>query len=125
MAKILIVDDSIYMRKILSDILTKEGHHIVGEAETAKDSIELYGKCQPDIVTMDIVMPEIEGFDSIKAVEELTKRYPNAKILMISAVGQKEKMAEFMKTGARGFIIKPFETSEITQAIDGILKEAA
>ncbi len=125
MAKILIVDDAIFMRKMLSDILIKEGHHIVAEGETAKESIELYGKHQPDLVTMDIVMPEIDGFDAVKAVRELVKRYPNAKILMISAIGQEAIIEEALDAGAKGYIIKPFETSDVVKEVSKILKKAA
>lgn len=122
MAKILIVDDAVFMRKMLSDILTKDGHQIVGEAENAKEAINLYKKLKPDIVTLDIIMPDVEGINATKAVKEITAEDPNAKILMVSAMGQQEMVVESLQAGAKDFIVKPFQPSNVTSAVKRLLK---
>ena len=85
MASVIIVDDAIFMRKMLSDILKKDGHKIVAEAKNAKEAIELYQKHKPDLVTMDIIMPKVGGLDGIDAVREIMKGDGSARILMVSA----------------------------------------
>ena len=122
MAKILIVDDAVFMRKMLSDILTKDGHEIVGEAENAKEAVNLYKKLKPDVVTLDIIMPEVEGIDATKAIKEITASDPNAKILMVSAMGQQEMVVESIQAGAKDFIVKPFQPSNVTSAVKRLLK---
>jgi two-component system chemotaxis response regulator CheY len=122
MAKILIVDDAVFMRKMLSDILTKDGHQIVGEAENAKEAINLYKKLKPDIVTLDIIMPDVEGINATKAIKEITAEDPNAKILMVSAMGQQEMVVESIQAGAKDFIVKPFQPSNVTSAVKRLLK---
>jgi two-component system chemotaxis response regulator CheY len=113
MAKILIVDDALFMRKLLSDILTEDGHLIVGEAENPKEAIELFKKLRPDVVTMDIIMPEIEGIDALKAIKEILKIDKEAKIIVVSAMGQKEFIVESLQAGAKDFIVKPFQPSNV------------
>ncbi len=119
-AKILIVDDSIFMRRLLGDILKKSGHEIVGEASNGKESIEQYKKAKPDLVTMDIVMP---GMDGIEAVREIIKNNKNAKILMLSAMGQQRLVVEAIQAGAKDFIVKPFESSRVLSAVERMLAE--
>ena len=94
MAKVLVVDDALFMRRMLSDILKKEGIEICGEAENGKDAIEKYAQLKPDLVTMDIVMPKIEEIDGIGAVKEIVKNDANAKIIMVSAMGQHSLVVE-------------------------------
>ena len=122
MAKILIVDDAIFMRKMLSDILVKDGHEIAGEAENPKEAINLYKKIKPDVVTLDIIMPEIDGIDANKAIKEIVSFDPNARILMVSAMGQQETVVEAIQAGAKDFIVKPFQPSNVTSAVKRLLK---
>ena len=122
MAKILIVDDAIFMRKMLSDILVKDGHEIVGEAENAKEAVNLYKKLKPDVMTLDIIMPEVEGIDALKAIREINSEDPQARILMVSAMGQQETVVEAIQAGAKDFIVKPFQPSNVTSAVKRLLK---
>lgn len=117
MAKILIVDDSRTSRKILSGILEEKGHIVVGEAENGKVGVEKYQETKPDIVTLDITMPEMDG---IAALKEIKKIDADAKVIMVTAAGQKEKMLEAVKSGASEFITKPFEPEEILNVIRAI-----
>lgn len=121
MAKIMIVDDAIFMRKMLSDILMQEGHEIIGEAENAKEAITLYQKCKPDVVTMDIIMPEVDGLSGIEAVHGILKTDPKANIIMVSAMGQQDLIVEAIQAGAKDFIVKPFQPANISQAVYRIL----
>ena len=123
MTDVLIVDDSKFMRKMLSDILISEGHHIAGEAENAVEAIELYKKLKPDLVTLDIIMPEVEGIDAISALKAMIRTDPRARIVVVSTMGQQEVIAEYMRAGARDFIVKPFQPSDIAGVVKGILKE--
>ena len=123
MANILIVDDSKFMRKMLSDILTEEGHQIVGEAENAKEATELYKILNPDLVTLDIIMPEVDGEDAISALREMIKENPQTKVVMISAMGQQEVVKECIRAGAKDFIVKPFQPSNIAEVVKGVLHE--
>ncbi|MFH0772409.1 MAG: response regulator [Candidatus Omnitrophota bacterium] len=123
MANILIVDDAVFMRKMLSDVLTKDGHKVVGEAENAKEAINIYKKLKPDIVTLDIIMPEVEGVDSMKAIKELLNIDSNAKIIMVSAMGQQELVVEAIQAGAKDFIVKPFQPSRVTEAVNRLVKK--
>ena len=118
-AKILIVDDAIFMRRMLSDILTEGGHKILAEAPNGKEAVEQYKKAKPDMVTMDIIMPEMGG---IEAVKEIMKFDPNAKILMVSAMGQQQLVVEAIQAGAKDFVVKPFESSRVLNAVDRLLE---
>jgi len=117
----MVVDDALFMRKMLSDILKKEGLMVVGEAENAKDAIRKYKELKPDIVTMDIVMPKIDGLDGIAAVEEIMKIDQNAKIVMVTAMGQHSLMLDAMQAGAKDFIIKPFRPQRVSEALKRVL----
>jgi len=118
MARILIVDDAKFMRITLSNILTKANHEIVGEGETGKEAIQLYRESNPDLVTMDITMPEMSGLD---AVREIKKEYPLAKIIMCSAMGQQKMVVEAIEAGAKDFIVKPFDEARVLDAINRVL----
>ncbi len=124
MANILIVDDSKFMRKMLSDILTENGHQIVGEAENAIEARELYMKLNPDLVTLDIIMPEVEGIDAISALKGMIKANPLAKVVMISAMGQENVVEDCIRAGARDFIVKPFQPSNVAGVVRAVLKSA-
>ncbi|MBU0503790.1 MAG: response regulator [Candidatus Omnitrophota bacterium] len=121
MAKVLVVDDALFMRKMLSDILKKEGIEICGEAENGKDAINKYQELKPDLVTMDIVMPRVEEIDGIVAVREIIKIDPQAKIIMVSAMGQHSLVVEAIQAGAKDFVTKPFQPSRVVEAINRVL----
>jgi two-component system chemotaxis response regulator CheY len=123
MASILIVDDSKFMRKTLSDILTEAGHQIVGEAENAKEATELYKILKPDLVTLDIIMPDVGGVDAISALKEMIDVNPQAKVMMVSAMGQEQVVEECMQAGAKDFIAKPFQPSDVAGLVKKVLKQ--
>ena len=114
MAKVLIVDDAAFMRISIKNMLTKNGYEVVGEAENGLIGVEMYKELQPDIVTMDITMPEMSGLDALK---EITKVDPQAKVVMVSAMGQEAMVREAIVSGAKGFIVKPFKEDGIIAAI--------
>ncbi len=122
MAKILVVDDAAFMRMMLKNILRANGHEVVGEAEDGVQSLEKYEQLKPDLVTMDIVMPQLDG---IEATREIVRNHPDAKIVMCTAVGQQAKVLEAMKAGARGYIVKPFQAPRVVEEINKVLKSRA
>ena len=114
MAKVLIVDDAAFMRISIKNMLTKNGYEVVGEAENGAIGVEMYKDLHPDIVTMDITMPEMTGLDALK---EIIKVDPQAKIVMVSAMGQEAMVRDAIVSGAKGFIVKPFKEDGIIAAI--------
>ena len=116
--KVLICDDAIFMRTMVGDILQQAGFEIVGEAESGVQAIEKYRALKPDLVTMDIVMPDMGGID---AVREITKLDPGARVLMCSAMGQQALVVEALQAGARDFVVKPFQPSRVLEAVERIL----
>ena len=122
MANVLVVDDALFMRKMLSDILAKEGHQVIGQAENAKAAVALYKKLKPDVMTLDIVMPEVDGMDSMKAIQEILVLDQGAKIVMVSAMGQQELVVQSIRAGAKDFIVKPFEPKQVTDAVRRLLE---
>ncbi|MFH1248390.1 MAG: response regulator [Candidatus Omnitrophota bacterium] len=120
-ARVLIVDDALFMRKMLSDILKKEGIEVCGEAENGKDAIMKYQQLKPELVTMDIVMPKVEEIDGIGAVREIIKADPQAKIIMVSAMGQHSLVVEAIQAGAKDFVTKPFQPSRVIEALKRVL----
>ena len=119
MARTLIVDDAKFMRMTLSNILTGSNHEIVGEAENGKEAVRLYRELDPDLVTMDITMPEMSGLDAVKEIKE---EFPQAKIIMCSAMGQQKMVVEAIEAGAKDFIVKPFDDTRVLDAINRVLK---
>ncbi|HJV16079.1 MAG TPA: response regulator [Bacillales bacterium] len=119
MAKILIVDDAKFMRTTLTNILIKAGHEIVGEAENGKTAVSLYRTTLPDLVTMDITMPEMSGLKATKLIKE---EFPDARIIMCSAMGQQKMVVEAIETGAKDFIVKPFDENRVIETINRVLK---
>jgi two-component system chemotaxis response regulator CheY len=117
---VLIVDDALFMRMMIRDILSKDGFDVVAEAENGVEAVERFKEVRPDLVTMDIVMPEMDG---IEAVKQIMKIDPNAKILMCSAMGQQPLVVEALEAGAKDFIIKPFQPSKVIEAVEKALKE--
>ncbi|WP_456275389.1 response regulator [Bacillus sp. AK128] len=118
MSKILIVDDAKFMRLTLANIIKKGNHQVVGEAENGKQAIELYEQLQPDLITMDITMPEMSGLEALK---EIKKNDPTVKIIMCSAMGQQKMVVEAIEAGAKDFIVKPFEENRVLEAINRVL----
>ena len=118
-AKILIADDSAYMRSILKDLLLRNGYDVIGEAENGSEVIELYGKLKPDIIAMDIMMPEMSGTQALK---ELKERYPEARVVMSAAMGQQNLVVEAIRAGAAEFFIKPVQAERVVEAIDKALQ---
>ena len=116
--RVLVCDDAIFMRTMISDILSGAGYEVVGEAESGLQAIERYGQLKPDLVTMDIVMPDMGGID---AVREIVKGDPNAKILMCSAMGQQALVVEAIQAGAKDFVVKPFQPSRVLEAVQRLL----
>ena len=120
MAKILIVDDSKTSRRFLRNMLEEAGHQIVGEAVNGQEGIDKYKQLKPDLVTMDITMPVLDG---IEAVGEIMEYDAGAKVIMVTAAGQKTNMVEALKRGAADFIQKPFESEVILKVVEKVLEE--
>lgn len=118
MARILVVDDSIVMRKNLTTILEEDGHTIIGEASNGRQAITQYEELRPDIVTMDISMPIMSG---VEAVQQIIAQFPEAKIVMISAVNQKKMVYNAITAGAKHYIIKPIESKKVLSVINEVL----
>lgn len=112
--RILVVDDAAFMRMMLSDHLTKAGFEVVGQAENGLVAVNKYKEVRPDLVTMDITMPEMDG---IQAVKEIRKIDPSARIVMCSAMGQQHMVMEAIQAGAKDFIVKPFDPTRVVQAV--------
>lgn len=110
----MIVDDAIFMRMKLKDILEKNGYEVVAEAQNGADAIEKYRAERPDIVTMDITMPEMDGIEALKGIKRMD---PSAKVIMCSAMGQQAMVMEAIQSGALDFIVKPFETDRVIDSI--------
>ncbi len=115
---ILIVDDAAFMRMMIKDVLTKNGFTIAGEAENGVKAIDVFKESKPDLVIMDITMPEMDG---IQAVKEIKKIDSSAKIIMCSAMGQQAMVIEAIQAGAKDFIVKPFQPERIVEAVKKVL----
>ncbi len=115
---VLVCDDAVFMRTMVSDILSQAGFTVVGEAENGKQAVEKYKQLKPDLVTMDIIMPEMGG---IEAVKQITQADPGARILMCSAMGQQALVQEALQAGARDFVVKPFQPSRVLEAVQRVL----
>ena len=118
MAKILIVDDAAFMRMMIKDILTKNGYEVVAEAANGVEAVELYKSHQPDLVTMDITMPEMDGIEAVKQIKAVN---PAAKVIMCSAMGQQSMVMDAIKAGANDFIVKPFQADRVLEAVKRIV----
>lgn len=118
MTKVLIVDDAAFMRMMLKDILTKNGIEVVGEAVNGVEAVDKYRELMPDIVTMDITMPEKDG---ITAVKEIKMIHPQANVIMCSAMGQQPMVLEAIQAGAKDFVVKPFQADRVLDSINKVL----
>ncbi|HPT69025.1 MAG TPA: response regulator [Syntrophomonas sp.] len=116
--RVLIVDDADFMRMMIKDILMKNGYEIAGEATDGNSALQKYKEIAPDLVTMDITMPEMDGVDTVKAIIEYD---PNAKIIMVSAIGQQAIVIDAIQAGAKDFIVKPFIPERVLEAITKVL----
>ncbi|RLL45416.1 response regulator [Oceanobacillus piezotolerans] len=119
MARILIVDDAKFMRVTLASMLEKENHEVIGEAINGEEAILLYKQLSPDIVTMDITMPVMNGVDALKTIMEMD---PSAKVIVCSAMGQQKVIVEAIEAGAKDFIVKPFDEQRVLKTIEYILQ---
>ena len=116
--RILVVDDAAFMRMMIKDILTKNNYEVVGEAADGAQAVEKYNELQPDLVTMDITMPEMDGIAALKAIKST---HPAATIIMCSAMGQQAMVIDAIQAGAKDFIVKPFQADRVIEAIDKAL----
>ena len=114
MARVLVVDDAAFMRKVLSDALAKGGHEVVGEAANGIEAVSRYQELHPDVTTLDITMPEKDG---LAALREILAVDPGAKVVMCSALGQESKVLESIKSGAKDFVVKPFQADRVLEAV--------
>jgi len=112
--KVLIVDDAVFMRVTLKMMLEKNGYEVVGEAVNGADAIIKYNELKPDLVTMDITMPQMDGITALKAIKQMN---PSAKIVMISAMGQEATVKQAIISGANGFIVKPFVEDQVIRGL--------
>lgn len=120
MARILVVDDAVFMRTVLRDILADAGHEVVGEAKTGEEAVQRFSELRPDLVTMDLVMP---GEGGIAALERILAEDPDARIVIVSAVGQKEDLQEALDKGAKDFLVKPFDPDQVVGTVGKVLGE--
>ena len=114
MARILVVDDAAFMRKMVTDALTKGGHEVIGEAGNGTEAVEQYQSLKPDLTTLDITMPEKDG---LSALRDIMAMDPSAKVIMCSALGQESKVLESIKLGAKDFVVKPFQADRVLDAV--------
>ena len=116
--RILVADDAAFMRMMIKNILTKGGYEVVGEAANGKEAVEQYEKLQPDLVLLDITMPEMDGIEALKKIKA---SYPDALIIMCSAMGQQAMVIESIQAGAKDFIVKPFQADRVLDAVKKVL----
>ena len=119
MAKnVLTCDDAAFMRMMIKDILSKNGYNVAGEAENGARAVEKYAEVKPDLVLMDITMPEMDGIQALKKIKEGD---PGAKIIMCSAMGQQAMVIESIQAGAKDFIVKPFQADRVLEAVKKVI----
>lgn len=119
MAKnILVCDDAAFMRMMIKDILTKNGYNVAAEAENGKIAVDKYNETKPDLVLMDITMPEMDGIQALKAIKG---NDPNATVIMCSAMGQQAMVIEAIQNGAKDFIVKPFQADRVLEAVQKVI----
>ena len=119
MAKnILVCDDAAFMRMMIKDILTKNGYNVAGEAENGAKAVEKYNELKPDLVLMDITMPEMDGIQALKKIKSVD---PSAQVIMCSAMGQQAMVIESIQAGAKDFIVKPFQADRVLEAVKKVI----
>ncbi|WP_073589309.1 response regulator [Anaerocolumna xylanovorans] len=114
MKKVLIADDAIFMRKVLGDILKKNGYEVVGEASNGREAVEKYLMVKPEFVTMDVTMPGMDGLEALQVIKKIDK---NCKVIMVSAMGQEAVIMDCIRAGAKGFIVKPFSEGDVLEQV--------
>ena len=114
MARVLVVDDAAFMRKVVSDALSGGGHEVIGEASNGVEAVALYQELRPELMTLDITMPEMDGLAALKQIIAID---PRARIIMCSALGQESKVLEAIKAGAKDFVVKPFKPERVLDAV--------
>lgn len=114
----MITDDALFMRVTLKNILTQHGYDVCGEAQNGAEAVKLYGELKPDLVTMDITMPEMDGIAALKAIKG---NDPGATVIMCTAMGQKNMVVEAIQAGAKDFIVKPFQPERVLEAVGKLL----
>lgn len=118
MANVLVVDDAAFMRMTIKKMIESEGHKVVGEAGNGVEAVQKYTELQPDVVTLDITMPEMNGVDALKRIKEYD---PKAKVIICSAMGQQAMVAQAIQSGAKDFIVKPFQQDRVVAAINRVM----
>jgi two-component system chemotaxis response regulator CheY len=118
MARVLVVDDAAFMRKMVGDALAKGGHEVVGEAGDGNEAVARYQELRPEVTTLDITMPEKDG---LAALQEIIALDPGARVVMCSALGQESKVLQSIKIGAKDFVVKPFQAERVLGAVDKAL----
>ncbi|WP_018921594.1 response regulator [Salsuginibacillus kocurii] len=118
MSSVLIVDDAAFMRMMIKDILEKNGFEVAGEAANGEEAVTLYKEANPDLVTMDITMPDKDGLEALKEIKGID---PEAKVIMCSAMGQQSMVIEAIQMGAKDFIVKPFQSDRVLEAINKVM----
>ena len=114
MARVLVVDDAVFMRKVVTDALAKGGHEVIGEAANGQEAVDRFQELKPEVMTLDITMPEKDG---LAALKEIIAMDPQARVVMCSALGQESKVLESIKSGARDFVVKPFQADRVLEAV--------
>lgn len=114
MARVLVVDDTAFMRKVVTDALVSAGHEVVGEATNGAEAVQRYRELRPDLTTLDITMPVKDG---LAALEEILAFDPSARVVMCSALGQESKVLQSIKIGAKDFVVKPFQPDRLVEAV--------
>lgn len=117
---VLVVDDVTFVRKTLSEILTEAGYQVVGEAENGQEAVDQYNRLKPDLVTMDVVMPNMGGIDATRKIMKLNRE---ARVVLISAMGQENLVMEAINAGARDYILKPFSASDVLKTVERALTD--
>lgn len=115
---VLVVDDAAFMRMMIRDILVKEGY-VIHEAVNGRDAVEKFDEVRPDLVTMDITMPEMDGVEALRAIRG---RHPEARVLMVSAMGQQKMIVEALEAGAMDFLVKPFQPTKVLETVKKCLQ---
>ncbi|MCX7781824.1 MAG: response regulator [Negativicutes bacterium] len=118
MAKILVCDDSTFMRMMLKKVLIENGHEVIAEAGDGKEAIQLHRKFRPDLTTMDITMPKVDGIEAVRIIH---KEQPLARIIMVTAIGQRAIITDALKAGASDFIVKPFDPAQVVSTVKKVL----
>ena len=118
MKRVMVCDDAAFMRMMIKDILVKNGYEIAAEAENGLKAVERYLEAKPDLVLMDITMPEVDGIEAVRRIKALD---PNAKVIMCSAMGQQAMVIEAIQAGAKDFIVKPFQADRVLEAVRKVI----